>query len=329
MSQEQEKNQGHYVHRLTYSARERLVGAFILCAALFLLALIGANEKTLRFFEKKLEYHTYFSSAKGLSTDTPVKVSGLDVGKVAALDITQDNQIHATIQIYDRYGYLIRAGSEARLNRLAVIGTATIEISAGSPENPQLPDGAFMPAQETPSLDELIEGLAALVTMGKGRSTDNVLTDLSIIVANLKSVTGKIQSGEGALGTMIYGEQFNRDLSTTVALLEQVMTGASESFTDLKPLLSDTRTVVRDIRNTTGDLPKLVANGNKAITKVDQALTVLNTELQQFPDVLVRLNMVLEEASRVLEAMQRVWPISSAVQPQNEQQLIKVQPVNE
>ncbi len=329
MSLEQERSHGHYVHRLTYSARERLVGAFILCAVLFLLALIGMNEKTLLLFETKHEYHVYFSSAKGLSTDTLVKVSGLEVGKVASLNLVDNNKIHATIHIYDRYGHLIRVGSEARLNRLAVIGTATIEINAGSPENRVLPEGAIIPAKETPSLDDLIEGLAYLVNMDDTGSTTSMLTELSIAIDNLKTVTGRIRSGEGALGTLIYGEEFHDNLSSAVAHLDHVMTTASDSVTGIKPLIADTRAVVRDVRDATEKLPNVVATANDAAIKIDTALTVLNAELQQFPDVLVRLNLVLEEATRVLEAMQRVWPISSAVRPKGEQQLIKVQPVNE
>ena len=48
-----EKEQVHYIHRLSYTARERLVGVFVLLAILLLFLTVAFNRQTEDFFAPK------------------------------------------------------------------------------------------------------------------------------------------------------------------------------------------------------------------------------------------------------------------------------------
>lgn len=90
----------HYIHRLSYTARERLVGAFVLIAIALMFIALLFNQQTARLFERKFTLHAYIHNAQGINTDTPVVVSGLNVGTVSATGITPGNRISLTMRIW-------------------------------------------------------------------------------------------------------------------------------------------------------------------------------------------------------------------------------------
>ncbi|PWG69536.1 hypothetical protein DF186_24440, partial [Enterococcus hirae] len=57
----------------------------------------------------------------------------------------------------------IRANALATLNRLSVLGAATIDISPGTVDNPVLADGATIAMRKTLSVDEMMEGISELM----------------------------------------------------------------------------------------------------------------------------------------------------------------------
>lgn len=51
----------HYIHRLSYSVRERLVGVFVLVALAVVFGLIFINSRTSHLFEERISYHAYLT----------------------------------------------------------------------------------------------------------------------------------------------------------------------------------------------------------------------------------------------------------------------------
>jgi ABC-type transporter Mla subunit MlaD len=103
-----EKEQVHYIHRLSYTARERLGGVFVLAAFLLLFLLLAFNRQTKDFFEPKFLLHAEITDAQGVTEDTPVMVYGLQVGKVSNLSLSPDNHIAVTMKILEKFHKLIR-----------------------------------------------------------------------------------------------------------------------------------------------------------------------------------------------------------------------------
>src|SRR5689334_18162863 len=71
---EKDKEQVHYIHRLNYTARERLVGVFVLTSILLLFLMLVFSKDAARLFAKKFTLHAYITNAQGVSTDTHVFV---------------------------------------------------------------------------------------------------------------------------------------------------------------------------------------------------------------------------------------------------------------
>ncbi|MGH8369679.1 MAG: MlaD family protein, partial [Gammaproteobacteria bacterium] len=163
MPDQNRKPNTHYIHRLSYTARERLVGAFVLLAIALMFLVLVFNKQTMRYFEKKFTLHAYIHNAQGISTDTHVIVSGLDVGDVTKLGITPDNRIAITMQILEKFHKLIRTDSKAGLSKLSVLGNTAIEISAGSSDKPPIPDDATLTLEEPLSVDQILAQVAPVL----------------------------------------------------------------------------------------------------------------------------------------------------------------------
>ncbi|KRT54223.1 ABC-type transporter Mla maintaining outer membrane lipid asymmetry, periplasmic component MlaD [endosymbiont of Ridgeia piscesae] len=331
----------HYVHRLNYTLRERLAGLFVMVALALLIGLVVVQGKTTHLFENRITYHTYLRNAQGIATDSLVKVSGIEVGRVQSIGIAADNRIHISFFVYEGFQNLIRQDSRGALSKLAIIGTAVIEISAGSPQLPMLRDGSTILIEEPMSADELLNELTPI--MEKVRQTlDGIARVVSAIdpaqiaataeginttVANLRDLTNQVNSGKGVLGRAIYDQRLERSFTRTVTHMEQTMAQTRDRVSELKPVLESMVALSRETQNMTHQMDGLIADSRQLVGQMNSSMQTINMEIQQLPDLVTHLQLMLQSTDRTLEGLQRVWPVSSAIRPTEEEKMIDVHPI--
>ncbi len=338
-----ERQQPHYVHRISYSAQERLVGAFVLAALAVLIGLIVAKGQSTNLFEERITYHGRVKNAQGVSTETPVKVSGIEVGRVSGLEISDDNRIEIEFFVYERFRDLIRQDSRASLGKLSMLGNATLNISTGSPDKPVLPEGETIPIAEPQSIDDLIaeaspvvermrraiEDVTEIIAAVDADDVSQASDDLAAAAANARAMTEKIRSGEGAIGKVVYDETFERRLSQTLAGLSESATLAEARIRRLGPILTDAEATVATLERTSKRLPELVAEVDKLVHDLDKTAISANDKLERLPKLTAEIEAVVGEANRTLEGIQRLWPVSGAVSDEPPPTLVEPQPASQ
>ncbi len=331
----------HYIHRLSYSARERLVGLFVLVALAVVFTLIFINGKTAHLFEDRITYHAFLRNAQGITTESVVKVSGIEVGRISSLGISSDNKIRISMYVFERFAELVRADSKAALSKLSIVGNASIEITAGSPDQPLLPDGAILIVEEPLSVDELIaeltpvvekvkaalENVTAIVAAVPPRAVESTTQDLAVSLANLRDITEQLSAGRGALGQAVYGQELESRVVNSVARLESSLSRADARLAELEPVVANVDAVAARTQKLAGTLDGLVGETRALVGQMNTVMGTVSLELQQFPEIMTRMRLLLESTDRTLEGVQRVWPISSAIKPTTEETLIRVQPM--
>lgn len=160
MSSPERDGRTHYIHRLSYTAQERLVGAFVLSGFVLLLLLVVFSREAQTLFADKFTLQAYMNNAQGVTVDTEVLISGVEVGRVRSLDVTENNVIRVEMELLERFHSLVREDSRAALSKLSMIGKPSIEIRAGNPSLPELPDGGTVALAESLSIDQLMTDLA-------------------------------------------------------------------------------------------------------------------------------------------------------------------------
>ena len=301
-SRQNKRTRAHYIHRLSYSAQEKLAGTFVLVAVGLLVWLLLSSQKTQNLFEEEITLYATMSSIQAVNKDTNVIISGLDIGAVTDVDIDDENNVVITMSILKKYQKLIRTDSTAELLnfKFALLGKSVIEISVGSPQLPVIEDGSTLVIKESFNLVQLVAKFEpVLVTLQDSIKKINDilqaidpqkigenLSNLDSISNDLKVITHQIRQGKGVAGNAIFNEDMQDDVVTTTA--------------NLKQLTEQTRGIIEQTR---------------------LLLISLQQQVDEMPELTDKVKPLLDEADKTIRASQKIWPLSSNMPKDDKQTL--------
>ena len=322
MNTETEIKTGQYLHQVTYNHRERMVGFFVFSAFVLLLFFVFISVKNQHLFEKRVIFYTDVDSSEGISQGSVVSALGTDVGVVSGLSFTKDHKIRVAIEVYEEQRALIREDARVIVNRLTNIGNALIEIESDSIDAPMLADGAVIPVEETPSLNDLLLGMANLI-----QSVDNnsllskfevILPKLERTIENAYKIIEQIATGHGTIGAAIFDQNVEQDLKVVVKSGAELLTEAEgiisiakQRLVEIEPIIDDAKYVVHDVRDVSQSLPEIVDELKQTIILTRKALTLITEELQQIPGVAMDAKRTLTKTEGLVDSAQRILPLST------------------
>jgi phospholipid/cholesterol/gamma-HCH transport system substrate-binding protein len=171
-----------------------------------------------------------YNYAGGLEKGSPVRVMGIEVGKVKSIEFTPEGRTESgeEVKLKVRIGVskkaweTIRQDSQFFINMAGVIGEKFLEISPGSLEKPAFVPGASVRGEDPPRVDQLISqgyGLAGkiidIVSKNEG-SVTGMISQLDQLVTNFNKTlalldkTSKNKDAERLIHNMI---QISDDLA--------------------------------------------------------------------------------------------------------------------
>jgi len=127
--------------RTRLSRVERAVGWFVIFAAGLLLFLFGYyiynRAENRGWFKVKAPFYTYTDSATGLKVGDPVKLMGLDVGRITVMTPPDgsdfEHNIYVEFELIDpNFGYIWSEGSKAKVATASLVGGRYLEVSRGT-----------------------------------------------------------------------------------------------------------------------------------------------------------------------------------------------------
>lgn len=340
MNKDPETASGHYIHQVSYSYRERMVGFFVFSGLILLLLFIVISVKNQHLFERRVMFYIELDSSEGINRGSLVTVLGAEAGRVSGLSLAQDQKIRVAIEVYEGQHGLIRQGAKVIVNRLTNIGNALIEIRSDSIDAPMLADGTTLPVEETPSLNDLLLGLANIV---RSADSNNLLSKFELILPkveqtleNVHEIIAQIASGHGTLGAAVFDQKVEHELKAVVQSGAEILTEAEgivsvakQRLVEIGPVLTDVKHVTHDLRGATQSLPDMVLELNEIIIQANIAMTLINQELGQIPGVAVDARKTLTKADRLIDSVQNTWPLSNKIQQPVPKQLIPPHPIHD
>jgi phospholipid/cholesterol/gamma-HCH transport system substrate-binding protein len=139
------------------------------------------------------EIKAAFATSNNIRPGSPVRIAGVDVGKVTSVERAGRDGAILTLRIDDK-GRPVRSDATAKIRpRIFLEGNFFVDLAAGSPSAKELEDGATLPVQQTATPVQLDEVLSALQSDAR--------EDLKVLLREY----GKGLEGAGARG-------FNRSL---------------------------------------------------------------------------------------------------------------------
>jgi phospholipid/cholesterol/gamma-HCH transport system substrate-binding protein len=278
----------HYIHRTSYNFQEKLVGAFVLGAAALILLLLFSLLRQQNMFEESFEVYGVLKSAEGLAKETPIKISGVEVGHVSRVEITENNDIKITLRIFERYHSLLRTDSEIITGLIGAtfFGKSNIEITAGSPDKPLLGNGGYLKVQKSSSVGDVIA--EAKLALNK---INTIIDDVYVIIDNVHP--------ESISNTLLSLQQASKNI-------EQLTVQINSSQGPLNTIIND-ETLKKNLQNAGTNLQDATQNFESFSNKLDY-------DANQIPLIMQKIQSAADETNTTIQATQRIWPISSAIE---------------
>ena len=287
MQERRSQPRTHYIHRISYTTQERIVGTFVLVAMIILIGLLLSSGKTQNLFEDYITIYGELESVQAVNSDTEVTISGLPAGTVSSVDITDENKVVLTMQILKKYHNLLREDSEAMLSsfNFAMVQKSVIEISTGSSDKTRLNDGSTLTINEAFNIKDVIAKIEpifmkledSIIKMNNILSAVDheklgvTLDNMNVLTTDLRDITEHLQAGNGLIGSALYGEKMETDVKS----IASNMVGVTEELSVM--------------------------------------MKQLNKQVATMPELVNKIGPLLNEADKTIKASQRIWPLSSAM----------------
>ncbi|MDR2946113.1 MAG: MCE family protein [Candidatus Adiutrix sp.] len=221
---------------------------------------------------------TIFPSAGGLKPGVAVEVAGIQVGKVARIELYDNNQALVAMAIQE--GLLLPSDSTAFIRASGILGDKYVEIVPGHDLGAKLASGANIasakatgdvsdvmkqlgdiaddikkitgPLAEGDTGSDLRDMVASLKDMGERldrlmanneEGLSETLASLQVTMENLQAITNKINSGEGSLGQLVNSDETVSQLNSSLASIRQVAEKIDSGEGTLGRLVNDETTI--------------------------------------------------------------------------------------
>ena len=268
----------------TLETRLGIFFALALIAAFLIMEMIG----TFDFFKRGIRVHAQFSTVQELKEGDPVKMAGVQIGRVEKLELLEDKvDVTMKLNMPDN----VKTDSKAIVKFAGLMGQSFVVIRFGSTTAPKADNNTLIKTEEQPDLSMLMARLDK-VASGIERATESIsgesfekllapLTDfvkensprLTAILSNIKTISSQVAEGKGTVGRLI-----NEDTFYQTALA--AVTNLNDTATEIKATVSQARNVVAEINAGKGTLGKL-AKDDALYKETATALTNLREILQK------------------------------------------------
>lgn len=257
-----------------------ILALVVLATLIFLLT--GADNP---FSEKALLY-TYLRDSAAMTDGAGVRLNGILIGKVSAIELTGekdvDRTIRMTMQIDKNFLQQIPVDSELGFSAESVLGEKFLNIRRGT-QAETIKNGGEIKARDDRDFLEIVQSampllesvqsiltrldkIVATVEAGKGSIgklivDEQVYNRVNTLLGNIQNVTGDLASGRGTMGRLLQDEALYDDIRRTTARVDSIAAGLERGEGTAGKLLKDPA-LYNDIRATTGELRTLLADLN-------------------------------------------------------------------
>jgi virulence factor Mce-like protein len=234
------------------------------------------------------EVRAVVRSANELQNRSPVRIAGVNVGKVKRVERGPGSTAIVTMAIDESALPLHRDATLKIRPRLFLEGNFFVELQPGTPSAPELPEGGTIPLAQTAQPVQLDQVLTTL----KSGTRD----DLKLLLSGLGSGLGDGRALHRVIPLMA-------PAFLPTAITAEAVQG--ENRGDLSGLIESAEKVTRALASRRRQLPRLV-------TDLDRTLSVLAERRSALGESVVRLDSLLGHAPAAFTALNELFPTARA-----------------
>ena len=267
---------------------ERKVGLFFIISFIVLGVMLETGERW-NPFERKVSYKTFLSSVTGLKIGDPVRLAGVDVGKITEIKVLDDK---VRIDFEVKPDTKIRTDSVAGLRLTNLLGGQFLGLTLGTPTAPLLEPGGTVKGKDVANIDIIVDNISDLTKDAKllitdlNRNQNEVMHKISAIlddnranlqgtIANLQSITEKFDRGEGSLAMLLNDKALYRNTNDAVVSIGSIAAKIDKGEGTIGKLVND---------------QTLYTEATKAITGLNDGVKEMRDGFKEIKEVTAKIN---------------------------------------
>lgn len=267
---------------------ERKVGLFFTIAVIVLGVMVETGEKW-NPFKQKVPYKTYLASVTGLKVGDPVKLVGVDVGKIKKVTILEE-QVQIDFEVEP--GTKIKKDTVAMLRLTNLLGGQFLGLTLGTPGSPLLEPGSTVTGKNVANIDIIVDNVSDLTRDAKVLITDltknqnEVMHKIAVIlddnrtnirdgIANFASITRKFDSGDGSLALLLNDKVLYTDTTEAIASIKNISGKIEKGEGTFGKLVND---------------DALYADARSALTTFKDGVSEMNGSFKEIKEVAGKIN---------------------------------------
>jgi phospholipid/cholesterol/gamma-HCH transport system substrate-binding protein len=228
--------------------RPVIVGIFILLGLAILVVTIftlGGQKKT---FVKSILIHAVFNDVGGLIKGGNIWFSGVKIGTVKSISFYGNSQVEVTMNIDKIVQSHIHRDAKAKIGSDGFIGNKIVIIYGGDSSLPQIEKNEYLSVEKAVNSDAIMETLQA----------NNI--NLLEITRNFKSISKKIDSGNGILSKILNDPSISAKLENTMKDLQTTASNFKTVSVNGKNVLNDLQKFSVKLNNPNYSLNRIVSD---------------------------------------------------------------------
>lgn len=261
------------------------------------------------FFWQRYSLKARFSNVAGLNPGSPVRLAGVEIGSVSAVEFAGD-QVDVAFEVNKAYQSRITTNSIARLGSVSLLGESAVDVTPATSGTP-IPEWGYVPqgkpaAALADMTDQASQGIAELTglihdvrsgrgTVGKLVTDEQLYSELQRFVSSATDLTTGLRQGRGTLGKLLNDPQSANALEASLKNIEEVTRQVSAGQGSIGRLLKDD-SFSRSLSAATSNIDTLVGKLNRGEGTAgklinDPALfNRLNSVTERLDQLVTRLN---------------------------------------
>jgi phospholipid/cholesterol/gamma-HCH transport system substrate-binding protein len=281
----------------------RLAIAVFFAVAGAVLLLLVAIARFPTIFSTGSEYRTVFRSVPGLTAGDEVRYGGMLVGSVEDMEIDSADPTRIVVSFRVRGDTPVRSDTRATITQVGLLGEPYLNLEPGTARGEPLPEGSFVPSEESLTFQEAVSRLAAFfdradtLLTGIERVADNdpwgridrTLARVERLIDSTSSgatrVVAQAEIASRRLGELI--ERTDRLVASMDTTFRGAESGIGETQQELVTTLRETRMLLASVReglDAGGGVDRLVRN----LTSASDNIARLSARLERDPTSLLK-----------------------------------------
>ncbi len=260
------------------------VGITVAVCLLILIVGVFVVSGQIGFITRKYTLRAYFATAAQLRPGSQVDLSGIPVGTVKSVDISNSHDPNRAVviamSIARKYQDEIRDDSEVDQTTAGLLGETYLDISRGTPGQPVVPDNGVLKAQQEADIKQVM------------KNANDVVSNLKVLSAQLNDMTNQITQGKGSIGKMLYDDTLYNELTATVKSAQQVIATVQQGQGTIGKFMADptvyNKTV--DALNRLNQFLDQAQNGQGTLGRIVSDPALYN----QLKDLSAKLNTMID-----------------------------------